>query len=139
MQFADPTFSSAQLKSYFDVSRRQLSYWATTGHIAPSAKPEGIRASVYSLGDVVRIFLVVELIAKGFSTQKSLELESRFHKMAVEKAIRIDDNITVILDKHDRLMIVRGSWWVEENVEIVKYTVPFSKLFEKLAQEGIIP
>jgi DNA-binding transcriptional MerR regulator len=139
MHFTDPTFSSAQMKAYFGVTRRQLSYWAIQGHITPSARPDGVRASVYSLGDVVRIFFVTELIAKGYSTRKALDLETKLHGMLVEKSIRVDEGFTVLLDKRDRFLLVSGRWWPETNVEVVKYAVSFSKLFEKLAKEGIIP
>lgn len=48
MNPTEPTFSSAQMRDMLNVSRRQLSYWASKGHIEPSARPDGVRASIYS-------------------------------------------------------------------------------------------
>lgn len=138
MQLPDPTFSSSQIRELLAVTRRQLNYWAAKGHIEPSARPTGVRAAVYSLGDVVRVFFVTELLRIGYSTRKALSMETVFYRMAVHHEIRIDEGVTVLLDRKDRMLIVRGSWWPEANVELATNVVSFSRLFSRLAEAGII-
>lgn len=138
MNTADPTFSSAQMREILAVSRRQLGYWAEQGHLEPSARPDGVRASIYSLSDAIRIFFVTELLRFGYSTRKALKLEKMFHWMLTHNGVRVDETLTVLLDRKDRILLIRGTWWPEANVEIAKRVIPYSKLFERLAKAGAI-
>lgn len=44
----------------------------------------------------------------------------------------------MLLDRKDRILIIRGTWWPEADVEIAKRVIRYAPLFERLAEAGAI-